>query len=187
MQPTKTPLFSDRVVIELLLTAITNQNRVSLVKVLNWDNPTLFQIPNSHTFGLKTVNKSVTGVGTIFKSSLHCHWADLYYSDARLQFRHNWASSMQSCQDPTSAPCTATKLHMTMHLYAWRHMPCCTGIYMYIVLHVCILYSACTWQGPMRLFMYFSNKEFDWSREWQWKQLWGICKSNLHSWDNFGR
>ena len=32
--------------------------------------------------------------------------------------------------------------------YAWRHTPCCTSIY--IVLHVCILYSACTWQGSIR-------------------------------------
>ena len=44
--------------------------------------------------------------------------------------------------------------HRTIHVasvlrwYTWRHTPCCTSVY--IALHVCILYSACTWRGPIR-------------------------------------
>ena len=56
-----------------------------------------------------------------------------------------------SCQRPRRHQVCHRTVHVVSVLcgYTWHHMPCCTSIY--IVLHVSILYSACTWQGPIRL------------------------------------
>ena len=53
----------------------------------------------------------------------------------------------------------------------------------YKIMHVCFLYSACTWQGPIRLTaaMCLRNEELEYSGQWQWRLLWGTCESNLHS------
>ena len=124
---------------------------------------TLVHIPNSHSLARTPKYKEasyITGISTHQKATpIHpetersIEMIDTMQEEDQPSFTAqkgqvgDWLPGV-SHQDP------AINCHRTVHVvsvlrgYAWRHTPCCTSVY--IVLHVCIFYSACTWRSPIR-------------------------------------